>query len=408
MNITPRHLLAAAAAASLAVAGVNCAPVDAPGPDDAKTTLPTTAAVPSTPAPAPMPPPTPLRDDGADALKARIDAAIDQVKHRDLLTTHGFWTVFHGILGLGPSVELLDPLSGKRVNALDYIADGGEIRGVRFLPSPDGLDVQSQPGSFVGQGHQDQFVAEMVEWNTPPDKKFLVNGVAYPFKDFPRFSRARASVTEKQELDYTVLIVSQYYGTDAVWTNSLGQTVHFEDLLRYQMDAPIDPASCGGTHRLFGLTWAYHLHLLRGGQTTGVWKELADWLAHYNETALQLQNADGSFSTSFFRGKGASPDAELRLNTTGHTLEWLALDGSDEELRSPKLRDAANALAVMILDSAGSPREGGTLYHAVHGLLLYRARVFGAADLGPNAPHVPLLPQPKENLPLPIPGAGPG
>jgi hypothetical protein len=34
--------------------------------------------------------------------------------------------------------------------------------------------------------------------------------------------------------------------------------------------------------------------------------------------------------------------------------------------------------------------EGGGLYHAVHGLLIYYARVFGDKDLGPNAPHVPL------------------
>ena len=37
MKITPRHLIAAAAAAALTVAGINCAPVDAPGPEDAKT-----------------------------------------------------------------------------------------------------------------------------------------------------------------------------------------------------------------------------------------------------------------------------------------------------------------------------------------------------------------------------------
>src|SRR5262249_24321693 len=31
----------------------------------------------------------------------RIESAVQNVRERDLLTTNGFWTVFHGILGLG-------------------------------------------------------------------------------------------------------------------------------------------------------------------------------------------------------------------------------------------------------------------------------------------------------------------
>src|SRR5438105_11956977 len=51
------------------------------------------------------------------SLQIRIDEAIKNVRSRDLLTTHAFWTIFHGILGLGPDVDLVDPLNQKRVNA---------------------------------------------------------------------------------------------------------------------------------------------------------------------------------------------------------------------------------------------------------------------------------------------------
>ena len=166
-----RHGIAFVSAVAVAFAVASCAPVDAPGPDDGKT---------PTPAPIKTVAPPVFTGAGADGLKERIDAAIDQVKHRDLLTTNGFWTVFHGILGLGPSVELLDPVTNKRVVALDYIASGGQIRGLRFLPTRDGLDVETRAGTFVSQGHQDQFVAEMVEWNIDPDRKFLVKGEAHP------------------------------------------------------------------------------------------------------------------------------------------------------------------------------------------------------------------------------------
>jgi hypothetical protein len=296
---------------------------------------------------------------------------------------------------LGPSCELVDPETGGRVNALDYIAGGGEVRGLRFVPSPDGLDVETRPGTFVSQGHQDQFVAEMVQWGVSPEKPFTVGGKVYAFKDFIRFSRARASVKAGQELEWSLVIIGQHDGTDATWVNAAGETVRFEDLLRHELDAPLDQAACGGTHRLFGLAWVYHLHLQRGGKAEGVWKEVAERLEQYKKKARELQNADGSFSTNFFRGRGNAPDLQLRLSTTGHIFEWLALASTDAELQEPWVREAANALTLQFLEIQRMPMEGGTLYHAVHGLLIYYARVYGPEWLGPNAPHVPLPPGSK-------------
>jgi hypothetical protein len=112
-------------------------------------------------------------------------------------------------------------------------------------------------------------------------------------------------------------------------------------------------------------------------------------------TARQLQNPDGSFSSNFFRGRGNADDRQLRVNTTGHIFEWLALSCTDYELNAEWMRNAANALALMFLDAQNDPMDGGGLYHAVHGLLIYYSRVYGPNDLGPCAPPVPL--PPKEN-----------
>src|SRR5688572_2215253 len=68
-------------------------------------------------------------------LKARIDATVEHVKSRDLLTTHGFWTIFHGILGNGLDTTLLDTSTGKKVNAIEFIRNGGPLRGMQFNPS---------------------------------------------------------------------------------------------------------------------------------------------------------------------------------------------------------------------------------------------------------------------------------
>ncbi len=341
---------------------------------------------------------TPATPVAPDALKERTFAAIDQARRRELRTDNGFWTIFHALLGLGPSVQLKDPVLGLPVNALDYVRNGGRVRGMFFLPTEDGVEVEGGE-TFVAQGHQDQFIAEMSQWKIPVDLPFTVNNRKYTFNDFVKNAQARASVIPKpgmppQELEWTILVLGQYRGVDLPrWTNRFGESLTLEDLLRAELKKPVEDCACGGTHKLFGLTWVYHLHLQKGGKREGVWQEVADTLLLYQQKAKQYQNPDGSFSTSFFRGPGNDPSMQLRMNTTGHTLEWLSLWLTDEELKQQWVQDAANALAMMFLNIQGQAMESGTLYHAVHGLLIYYARVFDADRLGPNRPPVPLPPK---------------
>jgi hypothetical protein len=328
------------------------------------------------------------------ARKDRIDMVLEHVGKRDLLKDHSFWTIFHGILGMGPENAMLkDSATGERIKAIDYIAEGGDIRGLDFIPTSDGLDVRTWEGTGVGQGHQDQFIAEMAQWGLSPDKKFMVKGTAYTFNDFIRHAKARARVTDNQELSWAVLIVGQFYGPDYHWTNSAGEKISVEDMVRYELHQPIaDSPVCGGTHRLFGITWVYHLHRAKGGQKVGAWKEAADTIADYIKRAHDFQNPDGSFSTSYLQGKGNVPDSQLRLATTGHVLEWLALALTDKELHQEWVERAADELTLMILRNVNEPLDGGALYHAAHGLHLYRARLWGAPDS-----HGPLLqPPPKD------------
>jgi len=316
-------------------------------------------------------------------LKARIEAALENVDHRALKTTHSFWTVFHGILGLGFDLKLIDPKTGAEVNAIQYIRDGGEIRGLQFIPTPDGLDVKMGP-SYDGQGHQDQFIAEMAQWGMTMDKKFVVYGKDYTFEDFIRHSKMHASVKKDQELSWAIITIGEFYGTDISWTNKYNEKLHYDDVVRYELKQPIARnAACGGTHRLFGLTWALHRHLQRGGKKTQVWQDVEDTLAKYVGEARKYQNKDGSFSTEYMGGPGNVQNIDRRINTTGHIVEWLSLTLTDDELREQWMQDAVAALSTMILESERSALEGGalldagSLYHAAHGLNIYYARVFG-------------------------------
>jgi hypothetical protein len=372
---------------TLALVTAGCAPKytshakpDNPGDDAAPTDQPSLEVHPS-----PLP----------DGLRPRIEAAVQNVRERDLLTTNGFWTVFHGILGLGPNVQLVDPETRAKVNALDYICSGGKLRGLQFDSSDlvgNGLDVRTMVGSGIGQGHQDQFIAEMAQWGIAADRKFHVGGKDYTYMDFVRHTQMRASLTKNQELSWAIVIIGQYLGTDIAWTNGSGEKLHFHDLLRYELEAPInEQTTCGGTHRLFDLHWVYQLHLNQGGRTEGIWKQIAENNDHYRDMAKKYQNADGSFSTDFLIGPGTDPDKQRRINTTGHILEWLALSLSDDDLRTPWVQDAASALSLMILDLQSQPIEGGSLYHAVHGLLIYYARVYDPKTLGPPELVIPRM-----------------
>jgi hypothetical protein len=219
-----------------------------------------------------------------------------------------------------------------------------------------------------------------------------VGGKVYTFGDFVNHAKARVRLNDKQELSWAIIIVGQYFGTDVRWTNRAGETIAFEDVVRYELNEPIiDCPACGGTHRLFGLTWVYHLHLQHGGKTVGVWKDVEACIARFKALARKYQNRDGSFSTNYFRGPGNVRDTQQRMATTGHILEWLALALSDAELREPWVQDAVNALVLMILENRAKGLDGGALYHAAHGLEIYRARVFGTE--GRSAPVIPLPPK---------------
>src|SRR5262249_7245626 len=98
-----------------------------------------------------------------------------------------------------------------------------------------------------------------------------------------------------------------------------------------------------------------------------------------------------SLSTNFFRSRGNAPDKNIRINTTGHIVEWLALALNDEELRQQWVQDAVNALSLMILDLQADPIDSGSMYHAVHGLQIYYARVFDRAFC-PKELLIPLPP----------------
>jgi hypothetical protein len=114
-----------------------------------------------------------------------------------------------------------------------------------------------------------------------------------------------------------------------------------------------------------------------GGQTPDVWKRLGEHIRRHQQLAREYQYPDGSFSTDYFRGKATQRDIQVRLNSSGHMLEWLSTSLSDDELKAEWVRDGAHAVAMMFQEIQAMPMESGALYHAAHGLVIYYERVYG-------------------------------
>src|SRR5262245_15407877 len=84
---------------------------------------------------------------GKNDLKPALEAALTDVKGRTLKPDHGFWTIFHAILGMGFDTELVVGKKGERVRAIDFVADdakdadGKEMPGRTFTTTKNGADV---------------------------------------------------------------------------------------------------------------------------------------------------------------------------------------------------------------------------------------------------------------------------
>ena len=66
----------------------------------------------------------------------------------------------------------------------------------------------------------------------------------------------------------------------------------------------------------------------------------------------------------------------MKLGTTGHTLEFLTYALSDQQLGEEWITRAVDKLCDLMEATHDVRVECGALYHAAHGLVIYRQRMF--------------------------------
>lgn len=320
--------------------------------------------------------------------QTRLDAVLDETFARRLsLQEHAAWQILHGVLAFGREFSV--ERDGQPVSAVEHLLSGGAMQGWSLRPGIDlgngrrGLVAVLDPGTKIGQGHPDQWLAYLTQCHLQPADELLVDGREYTVEDFIKQIQWDVPRNVDREYSWTLICLTTYLPTDARWPAQDGQEWSIEKLVELELEHDLSTSACGGSHRLIGLTTALNQHLSRAGKLEGVWRDVDAKVQAAIATARTYQNPDGSFSTNYFARPGTSPDLAQNLGATGHTLEFLTLAMTPEQLQQEWVQRAAIHLCDLLTAARGVSLECGALYHAAHGLVLYRERKFGPRTYGP-------------------------
>ena len=321
-------------------------------------------------------------------LKEKVDAALDYTLYERQLNTvdHGAWQVLHGVLAYQEHFPVRIGHTDTTQSAVKYLLNGGALNGWQFRPGQRlengriGLRAVMQPGTKRGQGHSDQWLAILAQCNFPIDQEIVTGGRKYTISDL--ISQVQLDVSDNMEREYswTLIGFALYLDPNTTWTANDGDEWSIARLIEIELDQDLNESACGGSHRLIGVTMALNEYVKKGGELTGIWATADARVHDAVRIARQTQNEDGSFSPNYFARRGQTVDMATRLATTGHILEFLALAMPKKELEAEWAQRAADNLAGLFLDTEEISLECGALYHAAHGLALYRDSVFGKRE----------------------------
>lgn len=328
-----------------------------------------------------QPSPTAVPQD--DELRKALDEVLDWTfKHRVVDTQRsGAWQILHGVLAYGRAFEVED--QGRRVRAVDYLLTGGEVDGFITEPGNElengrrGLRAIMQPGTKRGQGHADQWLAVLAQSGLKFDQEIVRDGEAFTMEDFVRQVQKDIYRNFEQEFSWTLIALTAYLPTSETWTDADGRQWNIDKLVQIEAEHPVSDGACGGTHRLIGLAMALKKHIDGGGKVEGPWALAQQRIQEGIRMAKENQNPDGSFSSEYLSPGGTTPDLAQNLGTTGHVLEFLSLALSKEQLEEPWVKRAAYRLCDFFKATKNVDLDCGVLYHAAHGLVLYREKVYG-------------------------------
>lgn len=284
------------------------------------------------------------------------------------------WSIMHALIGYGKDTQIL--YNGRLHDGTEYLcANGiGDDRRIMFMANG-----QLRTNVGVGfQGHEGQLLAMLAQTDVPIDQPMTVDGRRLTVDDLVRFEMQTCRAGS--ELTFKLIGLAHYLDSDTTWKNDLGEDWSIPRLIKEEIKQPINGAACGGTHRLMGLAYAVKKRIEQDKDVDGDWARAQKYTRDYHSYAMQFQQRDGSFSTSFFESNASIADTERRLYSTGHIMEWYVFSLPEEQLNDERIVRGIDAILRIMLSAPNHELEIGPRGHALHALRIYEERVFGKSD----------------------------
>ena len=334
-----------------------------------------------------------------ERLRTRIARTLATYQRRPLNTAENTpWEVMHGFIAFGiPTQVRVGGPAGDLVNAIGWSNMGGRCKGQVMLAAT-GDRLVALKGMGV-QGHSAQYLAILAQCRVAASSPITVQGRQFTVSDL--IEEEKLACRSKTELTFALISLAHYLPTDATWTARDGQEWSLERLVEEEIVQPIRGAPCGGTHRLFGLSYGCQRRLRTTGQLDGAYLRADKYVRDYQAfTLAKLQNRDGSFSTEWFKyPANREDDIDRKIQTTGHILEWLVSSLDQEMLYDPRVVAATEFLANALAREPSREWKIGPLGHALHALNIYQERAWGVVLPGGIAAfHGPMKTSSAETL----------
>jgi hypothetical protein len=299
-----------------------------------------------------------------------------EIQRQRLLNTtdHTPWQMMHGLLGLRQ--DFLINHNGQTINGLEWIKTGPMFKNEPwFQKTSHGGRAHPYSVPYAFEGHINQSLAILAMCNLPLDTQFNTPQGPITMRDM--LKNAQMTANAKEEVTWTLWVLSTYLPSDAEWINEKGERWSIERLVLLetgkQVGGPTSP--CGGTHGLFALARARNVYLKTGKPLRGVWAQADQKIQKYIRTIQTQLNKDGSLSSNYYRGREYKQDFDKRMASMGHLLEFLMVALPQERLKEPWVRRAIEATANDLKNNRKAYVSCSPLYHATDALTIYLERV---------------------------------
>ena len=334
-------------------------------------------------APAAVHPAQPTEENSLAPLLARAERVIAKAHARPLTSARDTpWVVMHAVIAFEKEVRVLDVAAGKKVGGIEFLCRHATYEGKRIFRDAGGQPTLPTRGlsfglgkSFQVQDHVDQFLMTFADADVSLDEPILAEG-GRKFTVGDMLRSSQANVKDDQELGWTLVVATKYLKFSDRWKTAAGKTYRIEDLAALAIRRDASRETEGGPHHLYGVAYALGEYQRRHpGKPAGTWADARLYLERYVALARKYQRPDGSFSAVMFRGSRQASSPRQMVWATGHTIEWLSVAQSAEQLRQGWVRRGVAALVQMMEDHPTDAFSEGGLYHAAHALRRYRDKV---------------------------------